>query len=121
MELNEKYEYHFHCTRCNKDLSCNEDKDFDWTDSGKFYFIEKCPHCGGEIEAGFPKEFVNIGFKNNPRLSWALGCDKHQLPAMQKKHPGAEFVKSPSGGYQMRIKNRTEKKRRMSEAKMEEY
>jgi len=88
----------------------------------------RCPGCGAKWyrlrylkEPKKKKEFVNIGFKDNERWSWALGCNSEQLPAKMKQHPGAEFRKTPGGGYQMRIKNRTEKKQRMREAGMEEY
>lgn len=79
-------------------------------------------HCGGEIDAGHPKNFANISMGEHERLSWSLGCDEAQLPEMQKIHPGAEWRQSPEGGgYQMIIKNRTEKKKRMKERGFEEY
>lgn len=87
-----------------------------------------CPTCSSKYyRLSYVKEetknqpFVNIAFNENERLSWALGCDEADLPVMQKQHPGAEFRKAPGGGYQMVIKNRTEKKRRMRERNFEEY
>jgi len=84
----------------------------------------RCPECGGKnYRLSFPKElkkkkpFVSIGFPENVRYSWALGCQPYERAKMAKKHPGAEFT--PDG--RMIIHNRTEKKRRMKEAGYEEY
>ena len=90
---------------------------------------QSCPECnsksyrltylGQEMQ---PKtDFVGICFPNTERLSWSLGCNESQLPDMQRKHHGATFVKAEGGGYRMLITNRTEKKRRMKEAGLEEY
>lgn len=86
-----------------------------------------CPKCNSKCyvltylrEVQPKKEFVNVAYNDSPRLSWALGCNESQLPEMQKKHPGAEFIQREGGGYQMLIKNRTEKKLRMKQAGMDD-
>ena len=90
-----------------------------------------CPKCNSKtrpktIEKSLvaPQDkgcLVDIMMRDNPRLSWSLGCNENELPRMQKIHPGAEFRKAKGGGYQMVIHNRAEKLRRMKEAGMEEY
>jgi len=123
----------YYCKKCNKiydyetspfDLKCALNPELavkeTWENNDWDAPIGFC-ECGGEIEVGTPYEFISLDYGEHERLSWTLGCDEHQLPKMMKKHPGAEFRKAKSGGYQMVIKNRTEKLRRYKEAGAEEY
>lgn len=103
---------------------CDYEQTVTWNKQAPF----KCPNCGSKWytlrflkQPKEKQEFVNIGFSDNERWSWALGCNENQLPEKIKQHPGSEWRKAPGGGYQMRIKNRTEKKQRMRESGMDEF
>ncbi len=62
--------------------------------------------------------FTNIGFKDNPRWSWAMGANVKDIPKLMKKYPDRTY--NPKTG-QLLVKNRTEKKKLMREHGMEEY
>jgi len=83
-----------------------------------------CPKCGGRnYRLGFikkqkeKKEFVNIGYKDNPRWSWSMGVNIQDIPAMMKKYPDRTY--NPKTG-QLLVKNRPNKKRLMREHGLEE-
>jgi len=78
-----------------------------------------CPECGNKSyrltflkELPRKTEFVNIGYKDNPRWSWAMGVNVEDIPREMEKHPDREY--HPGTG-QLRVKNRPEKKRLMKE------
>lgn len=62
--------------------------------------------------------FVNLGFKENPRWSWAMACNVEDIPKMQKQYP--DRIYNPNTG-QLLVKNRTEKKKLMKEQGYEEF
>lgn len=86
-----------------------------------------CPECKGKwYSLGFLKEsrrkteFVNLGYKDTPRYSMTLGVLDEGLEAAKKAHPQAEWKKF-GNSWRPLIKNRTDKKRMMQQAKMVEY
>lgn len=119
MDTEDKMSFvNFECKLCDYEQLCSDNKQAPF----------KCPECGSKWytlrfldKPPSKQEFVNIGFADNERWSWALGCNENQLQKKIKQHPNAEWRKAPGGGYQMRIANRTEKKRRMKEAGFEEF
>jgi hypothetical protein len=86
-----------------------------------------CPECGGKWytltflkESRRPTKFVSIGYKDTPRYSATLGVFDEGLEAAKKAHPQVEWKKF-GNSWRPLIKNRTDKKRLMKQAKMSEY
>lgn len=74
-----------------------------------------CTKCGKMS----PRSFAGStgGFKDNPRVSLAMGVNPDQIEDAMKRYPGSRYDKN--GG--LLIRNRTEKKQRMRERGYCEY
>ena len=84
---------HYYCTKCGLDLSTKHGRDFDFNGNNKIVYKDTCPECGGIIDAGFPKQFVNVGYGEHERVLRSLGVLDEDLPAAKKLHPQAEWKK----------------------------
>lgn len=114
----------YYCDKCGKiekyDLSPHELKctlnphlaiKGEWNDEDWKAPIGFC-ECGGEIKSGEPKKRVTITFQDSPRYSWAMGVNRQDIPKAMREHPDRTY--HPKTG-QLLVKNRTEKKKLMSE------
>jgi len=86
-----------------------------------------CPECNGKHyrlrflkEPKKKKNFVNIDgtSRGNPRLSWAMGVNRQDIPEMQKRYPDRKY--HPKTG-QLLVESRQHKKKLMKEHGFEEY
>jgi len=74
-----------------------------------------CTKCGKMSPRSF--DGSTGGFKDNPRVSLAMGVLPNQIEAAMRKYPGSRYDKN--GG--LLIRNRTEKKLRMKQRGYCEY
>lgn len=92
---------------------------------------EPCPECEGKTEYELVEQysekdprqrekFINVAFKEHIRVSRSMGVPIAQFEEAQKRHPGAEWKKVGNSMCPV-IRTRTDKKRLMRQAKMEEY
>ena len=74
-----------------------------------------CTKCGKMS----PRSFAGStgGFKDNPRVSLAMGVNPGDVEAAMKKWPGSRYRSDGA----LLIRNRTEKKQRMKERGYVEY
>ena len=100
--------YAYRCTACG-----TESEDFALIKDRKG--VLPCPKCG----KGSPRYFGNhqVGLKDNPRKSVAMGVHPSQIEAATKKWPGSRYDSSGA----LLIANRTEKKLRMKQRGWMEY
>lgn len=97
----------------------------------------KCPECGTEMEdfalikdrkqtlpctkcgTESPRHFggSQVGYKDNPRVSRAMGVHPSQIPAAMRKWPGSRYDAKGN----LLIANRAEKKLRMKQRGYIEY
>lgn len=86
----------------------------------------KCPKCGSRNyrlsypeTKRVPEEYINIdgSSRGNPRLSWSMGVNRADIPAMMKKYPDRTY--HPKTG-QLLVESRQHKKRLMREHGFEE-
>jgi hypothetical protein len=126
--MSEDYRYYFE-REDNKELVSLSYKELvderDWEHNGKGRTFIICDDEIKAFELDDDKErklnnkgFVNIGFQENPRWSWAMAVNVEDIPKMQKQYPDRVYNLNTG---QLLVKNRTEKKRLMKEHNMEEH
>lgn len=114
------------CTKCNKYFKAV----YDFTKTG-YRDPEPCSDCGGaakhkhvikgsEQDPNIKKEFVSIGYKDNPRYSATLGVSETQIEEAAKLSPQVEW-KRFGHSFRPLIKNRAEKLKLMKQCNYEEY
>ena len=113
-----------YCTKCSKYFKATYDNKTGYRDP------EPCPDCGGvakhkhvikgsEQDPNISKgRFVGIGYKDNPRWSWAMGINVDEIPEMMRRYPDRNY--HPKTG-QLEVRNRPHKKKLMKQHNMEEY
>jgi hypothetical protein len=85
---------------------------------------KQCPGCNGPAGRDVETELQSTSQEvtDHPRWSWSMGCTPEDAKAILQKHPDLEsdFRHGKEGGPLL-VKNRQDKKRKMSIFGMHEY
>lgn len=114
------YIFAVHCSRCNKYFKHIGRGTYGQCSICKTPLIGKMVEKYSEQDPNIKREFVSIGYKDNPRYSATLGVSETQIEAARKLSPQCEW-KRFGHSFRPLIKNRAEKLKLMKQCNYEEY
>ena len=114
------YIFAAYCSRCNEYFKHVGGGAYGGCSICSTPLIGKMVEKHGEQDPNIKGEFVNIGYKDNPRYSVSMGVTETQIEEARKLHPQAEW-KRFGHSFRPLIKNRPEKLKMMKQCGMEEF